>query len=412
MKDSYDIIVIGGGASGMMAAGRAAERGRKVMLLEKNAQLGVKLAITGGGRCNICHADDDVHRLLKHYGAAEKFLHSSFSQFGLTETKEFFQSHGLPLKTEAKNRVFPVSEKAGDVARVLENYLQQGQVEVYTNAEVQGFIEKDGKIVGVQVNNGTITAESYILATGGQSHPETGSTGDGFTWLKDLDCEVKEPTPTVVPLAVEENWIKSLSGISFDDAKVTFFVEGKKRLAVKGRILCTHFGVSGPLILNTAGKVADMLYDGIVTATIDVFPQLDLGALDKHITTIFDDNKNRDLKNVMKVIAPTGTASAILSLLPNINAEKKVHSISKQERKTLVNLLKALPLTISGLMGNDRAVVSDGGIALSEVDGKTMRTRRYDNLFVTGDLLHISRPSGGFSLQLCWTTGWVAGSNA
>jgi predicted Rossmann fold flavoprotein len=216
----------------------------------------------------------------------------------------------------------------------------------------------------------------------------------------------------VVPLAVQNDWIKSLAGVTLDNVKVTFMVEGKKRLSVKGRILCTHFGISGPMILNAAGKVADMLLDGIVTAVVDVFPDLDLGALDKHIIQIFDENKNRDLKNVIKLIAPTGTSPAILTLLPQIDPEKKVHSISKQERKTIVNLMKALPFTITGLMGNDRAVVSDGGLAISEVDGKTIATRRYSNLYVTGDLLHISRPSGGFSLQLCWTTGWVAGSNA
>ncbi len=412
MNDRYDVIVVGGGASGTMAAGRAAERGRNVLLLEKNDKLGAKLSISGGGRCNICNAEEDEQILLRHYGAAEKFLYSPFSQFGVAETFEFFTSHGLPLKIEAHKRTFPETEKASDVVHVLEKYVQQGEVEIRTNSEVQEVQEKDGKIIGVKVNNEVLTAESYILATGGKSHPETGSTGDGFVWLKDLRCEIKEPTPSVVPLAVEEVWVKSLAGVSLDDVKITFFVDQQKSFAVKGRILCTHFGLSGPLILNSAARVAEMLVEGEVTATIDVFPQFDLGALDKHITQIFDENKNRDLKNVMKLIAPTGTAPAILTLFPQFDPEKKVHSISKQERKTLVNLLKALPVTITGLMGNDRAVVSDGGLALSDIDGKTMRSRRYENLFVTGDLLHINRPSGGFSLQLCWTTGWVAGSNA
>lgn len=412
MQNNYDVIVIGGGASGMMAAGRAAERGRRVLLLEKNEHLGEKLAITGGGRCNICNAEEDIHRLLAHYGTAAKFLYSPFSQFGMAETMEFFTTRGLPLKVEALQRAFPESEKASDVVRVLEDYLHKNGVEIRTNAEVQGFVEDSGKISGVEIDGQTVTAESYILATGGKSHPETGSTGDGFRWLRDLGLDVQEPTPTVVPLAAQEDWIKSLAGVTLDNVKVTFMVEGKRRLSVKGRILCTHFGISGPIILNAAGKVSDMLYDGLVTATIDAFPDLDLGALDKHITQIFDDNKNRDLKNVMKLVAPIGTSMAILTLLPQIDPEKKVHSISKQERKTIVNLMKALPLTITGLMGNDRAVVSDGGLAISEVDGKTMATRRYSNLFVTGDLLHINRPSGGFSLQLCWTTGWVAGSVA
>ena len=369
MNKHFDVIVIGGGASGMMAAGRAAERGRQVLLLEKNKELGKKLAITGGSRCNICNNEEDEHLLLQYFCSAEKFLYSSFSQFGLTETKEFFTSHDLPLVVEANKRVFPASKKASDVVAVMEKYVRSGGVEILTNATVKKIVVDGEKITGVRVGNEILTAESFIIATGGKSHPETGSTGDGFSWLKELGCKVVKPTPSVVPLAVQDDWIKMLAGVSFDHVKVTFFVEGRKQLAVQGRVLCTHFGISGPLILNTASKVADMLLDGVVTATIDVFPGMDLGALDKHITKIFDDNKNRDLKNVMKLIAPTGTASAILMLLPRFDVEKKVHSISKQERKTIVNLLKDLPLTITGLMGNDRAVVSDGGISISEIDG-------------------------------------------
>lgn len=412
MGKEFDVIVIGGGPSGMMAAGRAAERGRRVLLLEKNDRLGVKLLLTGGGRCNICNAEDDVHRLLAHYGLAKKFLYSSFSQFGVTETFSFFESQNLPLKIEALKRAFPKSEKASDVVRALEKYLAKGKVEIRKSVSVHGFVFRSNKIVGVKVRGCVVSAESYILATGGKSHPETGSTGEGFEWLSALHHEVKKPTPSVVPLSVRDTWIKSLAGVTFDNAKITFFVDGKKQLSVKGRILCTHFGLSGPTILNSASKVARMLKEGVVTAIIDVFPEYDLGHLDSYVTKIFDENKNRELKNVMKLIAPKGTSVVILDLLPKIDREKKVHSILKTERKTVVQLLKALPVSISGLMGYERAVVVDGGLELSEVDGKTMRSRQYSNLYITGDLLNINRPSGGFSLQLCWTTGWVAGNNA
>lgn len=412
MAEHYDVIVVGGGAAGMMAAGRAAERGLRVLLLEKNKQLGKKLSITGGGRCNITNAEENEHLLLAHYGAAERFLYSSFVQFGTDDTFSFFAGLGLPLVVQEGKRAFPKTEKAVDVVRALESYLHKGSVEVRTGVAVQGFESDGGMITGVRVKGEVLTADSYILATGGKSRPETGSTGDGFIWLKKLGHTVQDPTPMIVPLAVQDSWVHALAGISLNESKITFFVAGEKNMVLRGRILCTHFGLSGPLIMNTAGEIADLLHAGPVTAAIDVFPTTDLGALDKRVTEVFDANKNKVLKNVMKAIAPAGTANAILSLAPEIDTEKKVHSVSKTERKKIVHLLKALPLTITGLMGYERAVVADGGIVLKEIDSRTMRSRKYENLFVTGDLLHISRPSGGYSLQLCWTSGWVAGSNA
>lgn len=408
----YDVIVIGGGAAGMMAAGRAAERGLKTLLLEKNAVLGQKLSITGGGRCNITNAEDQERLLLAHYGSAEKFLYSSFVQFGTDDTFSFFASLGLPLVVQEGKRAFPKTERASDVVHALRSYMQRGGVEIRTQAIVTALLADLTRVSGVQVNGEVLTADTFILATGGRSRPETGSTGDGFQWLRDLGHSVQEPTPSVVPLAVRDGWIHALAGMSLPDAKITFMVSGKKQFSLKGRILCTHFGLSGPLIFNAAAQVADLLHAGPVTAAIDLFPQLDLGALDDQLTSIFDHNKNKELKNVMKFVTPSGTAEAIMTLMPSLNGEKHVHSVTKTERKIIVHALKALPVVITGLMGYERAVVADGGLILKEIDGKTMRSRKFENLFVTGDLLHISRPSGGYSLQLCWTTGWVAGSNA
>lgn len=412
MPKKYDVLVIGGGASGLMAAGRAAERGLRVLLLEKNKRLGEKLRITGGGRCNITNAEESERLLLAHYGAAERWLYSPFSQFGMKSTFSFFAGRGLALVIQGNKRAFPKSEKAGDVLRVMENYIKQGNVEVRTNIQVSEIVGNNGLIEKVIANGEEFAAKNYIIAAGGKSHPETGSTGDGFSWLKNLGHSVALPTPTIVPISVADEWIKSLAGISFANAKITFYIDGQKTKVFKGKILCTHFGLSGPLILNAAGQVADWLHEGFVTAKIDVYPEVDLGALDKHITKIFDENKNKFLKNVFKVIAPKGASAAVLSLLPNIDPEIQVNSITKVQRKQIVNLLKALPVSITGLMGLDKAVVVDGGVDLKEVDAKTMGSKLYSNLFVTGDLLHISRPSGGYSLQLCWTTGYVAGNHA
>jgi predicted Rossmann fold flavoprotein len=414
-QEKYDVIVVGGGAAGMMAAGRAGEQGKNVLLLERNKRLGEKLRISGGGRCNIANAEPDEKKLLAHYGVAEQFLYSSFSQFGMKDTFTFFESRGLPLKIEANNRAFPKSEKAADVVRILEEYLKKGKVDVRKGVSVKSMEMKDGRIEKLIANdNGKqidVMADSYIFATGGLSHPETGSTGDGFEWLRSLGHTVEQPTPTIVPLKVQEKWVQELSGVSVPDAKVSFLVNGSRKFSKTGNILFTHFGLSGPTILNCAGHVADLLQEGSVTAIIDLYPAMDLGILDRHITKVFDQNKNKILKNVFKEIVPAGTADVLLSFLASIDPETKVHSVLKGQRREIAKLLKGLTLTIDGLMGFERAVVADGGLTLSEVDVRTMRSKKVENLFVTGDLLHITRPSGGYSLQLCWTTGYVAGSS-
>lgn len=411
--NKYDLIVVGGGASGMIAAGRAGERGLRVLLLEKNKQLGSKILITGNGRCNILNAIEDEHMLLEKYGSSKKFLYSIFAQFGEKEAFDFFNLGGLPLVIEGNNRAFPKSQSAQDVVGFLADYMRRGNVEVRNQRVVSSVQMKDGNIESITCGSDVLIADEYIFATGGTSHPETGSTGDGYKWLKQLGHTVINPTPSLVPLRVKENWAKELSGISLEDMKITFFVDGKKEFKLNGRILFTHFGISGPLILNCASKVSKLLPTGVVTAEIDMFPKLDFGNLERKIISIFDTNKNKTLKNIISELVPAGMSKGMLILLSGqMDMDVKVHSVTKDNRKKIVNLFKALPITVTGLMGLDRAIVADGGLPLTEVDMRTMRSKKVNNLFVTGDLLHINRPSGGFSLQLCWSTGYVAGSNA
>ncbi|MBC7836201.1 NAD(P)/FAD-dependent oxidoreductase [Acetobacteraceae bacterium] len=409
----YDVLVVGGGSSGLMAAGRAAEMGKRVLLLEKNKRLGEKLRISGGGRCNIANAEEDERVLLRMYGKAEQFLYSVFAQFGAKDTFTFFESRGMPLIVQARKRAFPKTERAEDVVRILEKYVREAGVEVRTSSPVTAVRNEASKITGVVCGKEQYAAKEYIFATGSVSHPETGSTGDGFRWLEKLGHTVKKPTPTIVPLKTKESWPGLIAGVSLSFMKITFFVDGKKAFSKTGKVLFTHFGLSGPLILNSASAVSDLLQAGIVTATIDAYPHTDLGALDREIISVFDAHKNKALKNMLKEAVPQGSVKGILALMEGtIDASKKVHSITAGERKVLVRLLKALPLTIEGLMGFDRAVIADGGVPLQEVDMRTMRSKIVPNLYLTGDLLHVNRPSGGYSLQLCWSTGFVAGTHA
>ena len=403
----FDVIVIGGGAAGMMAAGCAGMRGKSVLLLEKNKNLGEKLSITGGGRCNITNAELDVHVLLKNYGKAASFLFSPFSQFGVHDTFDFFESKGLPLVVQNGKRAFPKTQAAPDVVRVLERYVKDAGVTVRTHSSVSD-IHTHGRIVKHVISRGVrYQAGAVILATGGASHPQTGSTGDGFDWLRRLGHTIHSPTPTLAPLKVAEKHIHNLAGVAVQRGKITFTLNGKKEFSQKGNLLFTHFGISGPAILNCSGKVGDLLHAGSVSATVDFFPDDDERTMDDRLVRLFDENKNKKLKNIFPFLAPR----QLLACMSGVDAETKAHSITKDQRKIIIRILKALPMTITGIMGLDRAVVVDGGVDLKEIHNTSMRSNRYDNLYIVGDLLHINRPSGGYSLQLCWTTGWVAGDN-
>ncbi len=411
-KTIYDVIVIGGGPAGMMAAGTAASRGKSVLLIEKNNRLGEKLRITGGGRCNVTNNEPDIKKLLERYGSAEQFLYSAFSEFSIADTFSFFESHKLPLVTEVLNRAFPHTFNATDVEQVLENYCKENKVIITNNTKVLDIILDQGKIIGVTTTSGDYFAHSVIVATGGFSHPETGSTGDGFHWLETLGHTITKPTPSIVPIKVSDEWIKKIAGTTLSDVKINFSVLDSKKISLTGNILLTHFGLSGPLILNTATKIQDLLYQGTVTGTIDLFPNKDIGTLDTELINLFDNYKNKVVKNVLKEFIPPKIAAILPYFISTELLETKINSMTKNDRRKIIDTIKSLPFTVDGLMGFDRAVVADGGVILSEMNMKTMQSIIHENLFIIGDLLHINRPSGGFSLQLCWTTGYVAGKNA
>lgn len=412
--NEYSTIIIGGGASGMMAAGHAARKypDAKILVIEKNKKLGEKLSITGGGRCNITNATFDTKVLLEQYGAAEKFLYSAFSKFSPKNTIEFFENLNLPIVVQERSRAFPKSEKATDVTKVMIDFCTHPNITVRTNTTVKKVHSSNSRIDFIETEKGErYSALSYILATGGLSHPETGSTGDGFGWMTKLGHTVKSPTPTLVPWKASDNWIHKHSGTSIDDCKITVTVDGRKYFSCAGRILCTHTGLSGPTILNNSSKLQDALLSGSIGVFMDLHPAKNHKEIDEMILAIFERNKNKMLKNVLAGIFGTHSPEHILKAHLPYNLDTPINSVSKEFRKSLVQLLKKIPITVTGLEGYTKSVVADGGVSLKEVDTKTMKSTKVSNLYITGDLLDIRRPSGGYSLQLCWTTGFVAGTS-
>lgn len=417
--EHFSAIIIGGGPAGMMSAGRIIEQypDATVLLIEKNKRLGEKLSITGGGRCNITNAIFDISEFLKKYEGVDKFLHSAFIQFSVQDTIDFFEKRNLPLVTQAHNRVFPKSEKAPDVTKIMSQYCLHPNITIATNTTVSKIhktTRDDGAflIEHIETSKGEkYTADSYILATGGLSHPETGSTGDGFNWLKSLGHTIKTPTPTLVPWKASDTWIYEHSGTALDDCKITVDVDNKKYFSCTGRILFTHKGVSGPLILNNSSKLQDALLSGSITTHLDLYPNKNHQEVDQLILAIFERNKNKKLKNVLSDIIRLHSFQFILEKYLPYDIETQVNAVSKEFRKALTQLLKKIPLTVTGLEGYEKSIVADGGISLTEIDTRTMQSKKVSNLYITGDLLDIRRPSGGFSLQLCWTTGFVTGTH-
>ena len=411
-QKEYDLIVIGGGPSGMIMAGRAGELGASVLVLEKNKSLGKKLKITGGGRCNITNAEFDIREFLKNFPESKEFLFSPFSKFSAKDTFAFFESKKLPLVIEARKRAFPESQKAEDVFKVLEKYIRSNKGEIKTDTQVVKINKNGDKIISVETKKGEkFFAKNFAIATGGVAAPTTGSTGDGFKWLKKLGHSIKNPNPNIVPLTTNDKWIHRLSGVTLSFMTIRFYQEGKSKLKKTGKILFTHFGVSGPLILNSAFEVKKLLDKGKVVASIDMFPDTEENALDKRVLKLFEKNPNKELKNILQELLQKNLSKEILNL-PDIKlTERKANSLSKDERRKFVKKLKNLQFEITGTLGMDKAVIADGGIVLEEVNFKNMTSKNFSNLYLLGDILNINRPSGGFSLQLCWTTGWVAGSD-
>jgi predicted Rossmann fold flavoprotein len=407
---SFEVIVVGGGAAGMMAAATAASRGLRVVLLEKNRRVGKKLAITGGGRCNITNNKPKVREMLSQYKKEGKFLFSTFTQHGVAESIDWFTERGVALKEENEGRLFPVTDSAETVRQALENELIKSRVIIKYNEHVSdiSYNQSTKKFI-VTSNQGRVEAGSCILATGGIARPETGSTGEGFAWLQKLGHTVVANSNALVPITLMTNWTKDLSGLTLPDVKLTVSAYGKKQFSRTGKMLFTHVGVSGPLVLNMSKEVGDLLEHTAVTLYLDLFPQHDAGQLKEQLQMLLASNKK--IINVLTEMMPRQLAKAILNELA-LDGETPCHSVRSEDRKKLRSYLKQIPLSVKGLLGADKAVISSGGVVLEEIDFRTMESKLIPHLHIVGDLLNINRPSGGYSLQLCWSTGYVAGKHA
>jgi predicted Rossmann fold flavoprotein len=408
----WDVIVVGGGPAGMMAAGTAAGKGAKVLLIEKNETLGKKLLITGGGRCNVTNSELNNRKLLEKFKDNGKFLFSAFSQWSVKETLDFFHARGMDTKVEKELRVFPVSDSARSVLDVLVDNMREHNVTVLSNSPVAGIVREAGVLIGIKLKDKKVVrGRSIIIATGGTSRPETGSTGDGYLWLKNIGHTIIEPTPSLVPIAVKDKWVKRLAGVSLADIKITLFQNNEKQGVLKGKILFTHVGVSGPTILNMSKDVGELLKYGSVALSLDLLPTLDYGALNTKLQELFKEHDKKKIRNALANLIPSAMVPVAVEL-SGIDPETQCNSVTREERLKLVNLLKDIPMQADKLLGVEKAIITSGGVALNEVDFKTMRSRLFPNLYLVGDMLNIDRPSGGYSLQLCWTTGFVAGKSA
>ena len=405
-----NVVITGGGPAGMMAAITAARRGFKVTLVEKNEKLGKKLFITGKGRCNITNAGDSED-LFNSIVTNRKFMFSSFNGFSNYDTLGFFDELGLHIKIERGNRVFPESDHSSDVIGALNRELKRLSVDVRLNTEVKDIIVNGGKATGVVVKcsgkESTIQADNVIVATGGNSYQSTGSTGDGYRFARKLGHSVTPILPALVPFNVAEDWESDLQGLSLKNVSIVV-LDGKQEIYSDfGEMLFTHFGVSGPLILSASSFAARRIKEHPLKLIIDLKPALSQEQLDERILRDFDEEKNKAFKNSLDKLLPKKMIPVIVRL-SDIDGNKKVNEITKQERQKLVSLIKGLELTITGLRGFNEAIITQGGINVREINPTTMESKLVKNLYFAGEVLDVDALTGGFNLQIAWSTGYAA----
>jgi len=407
--EKYDLAIIGAGPAGMMA--RASECGAMVVLLEKNSTPGIKLLMTGKERCNITNSEPDLRKFADNLGKNGKFLLNALYHFGIKETIDFFHKNNLQTKTERGGRVFPESDRAKDVQGLFLRLIKKNKITLLTDCRIKKISRRQNRIEKIIFDNSGIKAENYLLSTGGLSYPRTGSTGEGYVWARQMGHTIIKPEPALTPVLVKERWVKELEGLSLKNVRISIYQDNKKQDDRFGEALFTGSGLSGPIILDMSKSIGRLLVNGEADIFIDFKPALDFKVLDKRILHDLEEYGNKSIKNILSELLPKKLIPVILELA-GIDPKRKGHSITKEERKKLRLLLKEFPLTVEGLSGFNKAIITTGGVSLKEIDPKTMRSRIIKNLYFAGEILDLDGPTGGYNLQVCWSTGYLAGESA
>lgn len=404
-----NVIVIGGGAAGLMAGYAAGICGRQVTILEKNEKLGKKIYITGKGRCNFTNACD-TEDFFKNVVSNPKFLYSALYTFSPDSMIGFVESQGIPTKVERGNRAFPESDHASDITKALEKAIKEYGVNVRLRTEVKDILIEDNKVIGVKLSDGSIiNCDNVILCTGGLSYQTTGSTGDGLKWARKIGLKVTDCRPALVPLNCKESYIPEMQGLALKNVNLTI-KDGKKKLYDSfGEMLFTHFGVSGPLVLSASSIIGKRLQEtGELQALVDLKPALSVDELSNRVLRDFNDNMNKHLSSVLRGLLPSSMVPVFIKLM-DFDDSRQINSITKEERASLIALLKAFPFTITGLREYKEAIITQGGISVKEVDPSTMKCKNIEGLSFAGEVLDLDAFTGGFNLQIAWSTGYLAG---
>lgn len=406
------VLIVGGGAAGMMAAVRAGELFSDVTIIEKNEKLGKKIYITGKGRCNVTN-NADIEVIFKNINRNPKFMYSALYGFDNSRVYSFFEENGCPLKVERGERVFPVSDHASDIIKTLTKALKDRHVKIMLNTAVKELILEDGAVKGVVLDDGSsLYADKVIVTTGGVSYPTTGSTGDGYKFAKSAGHTVTPVRPGLVPLVTGETWVPRLQGLSLKNVELKLFSENKCVYKEQGEMLFTHFGISGPLVLSSSAYYdKESRKNKNITVSLDLKPALDEEALDKRILRDFEKFSNKQFKNSLDELLPAKLIPVIVDL-SGIDPYKAVNVVSREERKNLVYLLKNLEMTVIDTGNFNEAIITIGGVNVKEINASTMESKLVKNLFFAGEVLDIDAMTGGFNLQIAWSTGYLAGECA